>query len=69
MATQERITAISNPERDDQLGNLNPDELADTIGLEEYLLQTPANLSPEMLDMWTTTRLQKSKNGFCQREN
>lgn len=64
-ASQERLNAISNPEDSVTLGNLNPNTLADTIGLDEYLLQTPAGLSTEMLDMWTTSRLQKSKIAFA----
>ncbi len=47
-------------------GNFTSSKLADVIGLEEYLIQTPTSIPSAMLKTWATAKLTKSKLAMIQ---
>jgi Rhs element Vgr protein len=61
MDNQEIVEANSETPASNNAGNLSSSELADVIGLDEYLLSTTANTPMEVLSEWATAQHIKSE--------
>ena len=61
MDNQEIVEASSSAPEANQTGNQSSSDLADVIGLDEYLLNTSANIPMEVLTEWASARHAKSE--------
>jgi len=61
LSEQKLVDAKGSATTEMKLGDLTPDKLAEVLGLDEYLLQSPSTMSEAVLKEWASSRLTRSR--------